>query len=97
MSQYVESTYLKEIHDLTYDLYAVSNHSGSLNFGHYTAMCKNEISGKWYEYNDSSVHTCNMNEIVSENAYVLYYKRRDFIVGDNFDFTTLKIEPDMEY
>jgi len=27
-----------------YDLYAVSNHYGSLNGGHYTAMCKNSMA-----------------------------------------------------
>ena len=26
-----------------YDLYAISNHYGSLNGGHYTATCKNDI------------------------------------------------------
>jgi len=38
-----------------YDLIGVSNHFGSLNGGHYTANCKNPESGKWYNYNDSSV------------------------------------------
>jgi ubiquitin carboxyl-terminal hydrolase 4/11 len=37
-----------------YDLYAVSNHFGSLNGGHYTATCLNEATGKWYYFNDSS-------------------------------------------
>ena len=35
-----------------YDLYAISNHYGSLNGGHYTAFCKNPIAGKWYEFDD---------------------------------------------
>lgn len=37
-----------------YDLYAVSNHMGSLYGGHYTAHCKNSITNKWYYFNDSS-------------------------------------------
>lgn len=28
--------------EMLYDLYGVINHSGSLNFGHYTAKCLNE-------------------------------------------------------
>ena len=28
---------------VNYDLYAVSNHFGSLNGGHYTASCKNSM------------------------------------------------------
>lgn len=40
---------------LTYDLMAVTNHYGSLSFGHYTAYGKNVETGVWYDYNDSSV------------------------------------------
>jgi ubiquitin carboxyl-terminal hydrolase 4/11/15 len=40
---------------ILYDLYAVSNHYGSLNGGHYTAFCKNAPTDKWYHFNDSSV------------------------------------------
>jgi hypothetical protein len=40
---------------LEYDLVAVSNHYGSLAFGHYTAYAKNCETGNWYDYNDSSV------------------------------------------
>ena len=41
--------------DLIYDLYGVVNHSGTLNFGHYTAQCFNQAEGKWFNFNDSSV------------------------------------------
>lgn len=37
----------------TYNLYAVSNHSGTTMGGHYTAYCKNPNSGEWYTFNDS--------------------------------------------
>jgi ubiquitin carboxyl-terminal hydrolase 4/11/15 len=40
---------------IIYDLYAVSNHFGSLNGGHYTAYGYNSIANRWYEFNDSSV------------------------------------------
>ena len=38
-----------------YDLYAVSNHFGSLNGGHYTAFAKNPIQNKWFQFDDSEV------------------------------------------
>lgn len=38
---------------LIYDLYAVSNHFGSLSGGHYTAFCQNAINKKWYEFDDT--------------------------------------------
>lgn len=36
---------------LEYDLIAVDNQRGSLNFGHYTAYMKDFISGDWYYCN----------------------------------------------
>lgn len=44
-----------EPNPIYYDLYAVSNHYGSLNGGHYTATCKNVIDNKWYYFDDGSV------------------------------------------
>lgn len=39
--------------NMVYDLYAVSNHYGSLNGGHYTAMCKNPVANSWFEFDDN--------------------------------------------
>lgn len=35
-----------------YDLYAVSNHYGSLGGGHYTAYALNKSTNKWYTFDD---------------------------------------------
>ncbi len=40
---------------ILYDLYAVSNHYGSMGFGHYTAYVKNPKNNKWYDMDDSRV------------------------------------------
>ena len=69
--------YADEKEPVNYDLYAVSNHFGSLNGGHYTATCLNEVTGHWYSYNDSSVSNKHENEVVSNSAYLLFYRRRD--------------------
>ena len=45
MSNYVLQ---KDGKKIIYDLYAVSNHFGSLSGGHYTAFCKNPIHKKWF-------------------------------------------------
>ncbi len=66
-----------------YDLYAISNHMGSLYGGHYTAHCKNSIDGKWYNFNDSSVGHANESSLVSSSAYVLFYRRRDLSIEDS--------------
>jgi ubiquitin carboxyl-terminal hydrolase 4/11/15 len=59
-----------------YDLYAVSNHFGSLNGGHYTAFCQNSLDKKWYEFDDSSVSSISASSAVTKAAYVLFYRRR---------------------
>ena len=60
-----------------YDLYAVSNHMGGLNGGHYTAYAKNPTSAQWYSFNDSWVSKVQDAEsIKSSAAYMLFYRRR---------------------
>lgn len=49
-----------------YDLYAVSNHYGSLNGGHYTAHCHSTIFKKWFEFDDSTVSSIDAREGVDE-------------------------------
>ncbi|GBG75434.1 hypothetical protein CBR_g20064 [Chara braunii] len=60
-----------------YDLYAVSNHSGSLGGGHYTAYCKTAEENSWYSFNDSIVTPIGESSIVSSAAYLLFYQRRE--------------------
>jgi len=62
--------------DCVYDLYAVSNHFGTLNGGHYTAFAKNPYFQKWYSFDDSEVDRCREEDVVTKAAYVLFYKRR---------------------
>ncbi|CAK1546558.1 unnamed protein product [Leptosia nina] len=57
-----------------YNLYAVSNHSGTTYSGHYTAYCKHPYTGEWHEYNDSRVTPINPRDVVSPEAYVLFYE-----------------------
>jgi len=62
-----------------YDLYAVSNHisaAGEDTRGHYTAYCKGE-DGTWRNYNDDEVTVINETDVVSQYAYILFYKRKE--------------------
>ena len=64
-----------------YDLYGIIQHFGSLNGGHYTAMCKNQ--GNWVDYNDSRLEFVKDNNPISQNAYILFYKSKDLdIISD---------------
>ena len=59
-----------------YDLFAVCQHYGGTRQGHYTAICKN-YDEKWYCYDDSKVSPFSEEEICSNAAYILFYKRKD--------------------
>ncbi|XP_072933095.1 ubiquitin carboxyl-terminal hydrolase 8 isoform X4 [Epargyreus clarus] len=56
-----------------YNLYAVSNHYGSMEGGHYTAYCKSIMYGKWYKYDDHVVTEISASEVKSSAAYILFY------------------------
>ncbi|GLD57455.1 ubiquitin carboxyl-terminal hydrolase 31-like protein [Lates japonicus] len=62
--------------DYLYDLYAVCNHHGTMQGGHYTAHCKNSIDGQWYCFDDSDVHSISEDEVCKQTAYILFYQRR---------------------
>ncbi|KAJ8414481.1 hypothetical protein AAFF_G00036830 [Aldrovandia affinis] len=57
-----------------YNLYAVSNHSGSTMGGHYTAYCRNPTTGEWYTFNDSRATPMSSSQVRSSDAYVLFYE-----------------------
>lgn len=63
--------------DNIYDLYAVCNHTGNMNSGHYTAFCRNHRDDQWYSYNDTQVNPISESEVVTNSAYMLFYSRRN--------------------
>lgn len=66
-----------------YDCYGVSNHSGSLGGGHYTAYVKNREDDGWYMCNDSSSYKLESTaRIVSPESYLLFFKRRNGLPVD---------------
>ncbi|CAG9568411.1 unnamed protein product [Danaus chrysippus] len=56
-----------------YNLYAVSNHYGTMEGGHYTAYCKSSVYGKWYKFDDHLVSEMSSGEVRSSAAYILFY------------------------
>ena len=67
-----------------YDLFAVVNHFGRMGFGHYTAFARkwdeDGVVPEWSCFDDSSVKPVGdaKGGVVTQAAYVLFYKRRKF-------------------
>ena len=57
-----------------YSLYAVGNHRGNFDFGHYFAYIKLN-DDRWYEFNDSRVNKYSEIDSSSDSAYILFYKK----------------------
>lgn len=83
------------VDDAKYDLCAITQHTGSINGGHYVAYGLNHINKKWYIYNDNKIaHVPESDlegELITNNSYVLYYEKRaepasvTFVKSDNTD------------
>ena len=59
-----------------YNLFAVCNHYGDLNSGHYTASCFSPEERKWFNFNDEVVTEISEGELATKNAYILFYAEK---------------------
>lgn len=77
----------------SYNLFGISNHSGTLFSGHYIAKCKHPFTHEWHEFNDASVHSIDDDpRTVPDNAYVLFYEQNKRWKNLKFSFSTLTNE-----
>ncbi|CAJ0949959.1 unnamed protein product, partial [Mesorhabditis belari] len=60
-----------------YVLYGVTNHRGSLNSGHYTAITQHRIDQSWVRYDDESATRVSTNAFDASAAFILFYKKED--------------------
>ena len=60
-----------------YDLFAVTNHYGVMGGGHYVALARNVATDQWHSYDDHAVRVVRKDQVVTHNAYLLFYVRRD--------------------
>ncbi|XP_050424482.1 ubiquitin carboxyl-terminal hydrolase 8-like isoform X1 [Adelges cooleyi] len=73
MTDFINGT---EHRNWKYYLYGVSNHSGSLDGGHYTAYCLKTSINKWYKFDDVRVYDISSSMVCSSESYILFYCRK---------------------
>lgn len=78
--------------DLLYDCFGVSNHiEGRIpSSDHYTAYCAEPVATQpgeqaWHLFDDSAVSPATPDQVVSSEAYVLFYRRRSSSCKDPAD------------
>ncbi|KAI5711727.1 hypothetical protein M8J75_002717 [Diaphorina citri] len=60
-----------------YDLYACVCHIGGVSAGHYTAYTLHPNTKEWHYFNDETVLEQRPQDEDFNNAYILFYKKRD--------------------
>ncbi|XP_034341545.1 ubiquitin carboxyl-terminal hydrolase 51 [Arvicanthis niloticus] len=59
-----------------YSLFAVINHHGTLESGHYTSFVRQE-KDQWFSCDDAVVTKATMEELLYSEGYLLFYHRQD--------------------
>ncbi|KAF7297767.1 Ubiquitin carboxyl-terminal hydrolase [Mycena kentingensis (nom. inval.)] len=57
-----------------YDLFAVINHEGQMNNGHYTNYARFE--DEWYRFDDDKVTPTTLANVLTSSAYMCFYVKR---------------------
>ena len=79
----------KRVTEASYNLHAVLVHLGhGCDSGHYYAYVK-APDGQWYRMDDEDVQAVSLNEVMSQNAYMLFYSQDRLIHAAN----TTKTQP----
>ncbi|GEQ69759.1 hypothetical protein JCM33374_g3433 [Metschnikowia sp. JCM 33374] len=71
-SDYNENTGVDVDETKVYELFAMVNHTGSVNTGHYVTYIKTS-SGQWLKFDDSIITASSHEEVKRTNAYLLFY------------------------
>jgi ubiquitin carboxyl-terminal hydrolase 8 len=58
-----------------YELFAKIDHEGSLAEGHYTATVRHRTTGRWHTFDDDRVVAVRPREVVTNEAYLLFYQK----------------------
>ena len=57
----------------TYRLFGVTNHTGTLEGGHYIGCARNPVSGDWFTYDDHVIRPMKAEQTRKKEAYLLFY------------------------
>lgn len=63
------------LEDNRYSLFAVINHDGSLDTGHYTAFIRQQHD-HWFKCDDHMITRANLKEVLDSEGYLLFYHKQ---------------------
>ncbi|KAK0174005.1 hypothetical protein PV328_007125 [Microctonus aethiopoides] len=68
--------------DNRYSLFAVINHEGSLETGHYTAFIRQQRD-QWFKCDDHSITRAKLKDVLTSEGYLLFYHKQILEYGRN--------------
>jgi ubiquitin C-terminal hydrolase len=66
----------ESFNEVEYELYAMVEHTGTLDSGHYTASVRNHRSMRWFEFDDTKITEIEESSLVKSSTYMLFYYNR---------------------
>ncbi|CAR22828.1 Ubiquitinyl hydrolase 1 [Lachancea thermotolerans] len=72
MAPFCHHSEARSVPDMVYELVAVISQEGSVNQGHYTCMCK-VPGGQWFRFNDTMIVSITEEDVLRQQAYLLFY------------------------
>ena len=76
MFDFVDKEFMNDFINTKYQLYAILNHSGNLDKGHFYSFIKDCHNEKWIEFNDWYVKDINLYLIDYGKVYSLFYIKK---------------------
>lgn len=94
MAEFIAKNQQKPI---LYDLIGVINYHTSFIGGHYTTSIKHFNSNQWYLLDDHRVIPLEKKDVVSRNAVVLFYVKKDLNIKEMLKQNYIYHEPSLKY
>jgi ubiquitin carboxyl-terminal hydrolase 22/27/51 len=58
-----------------YTLFAVINHTGNIEAGHYTSFIR-QHRDRWFRCNDHQIASARLNDVLDSEGYLLFYHKQ---------------------
>ena len=75
------------MHFSDHETYAVIEHHGSLQGGHYTMYAKQ--NNEWLEYDDNSITNVTPDRVVSADSYIMFLLPKEKSLQMNVNFAKI--------
>ncbi len=75
MCRVSSGTYESPVRNNMYTLFAVINHIGNIEAGHYTSYVR-QHRDRWFRCNDHQVAPTTIQEVLDSEGYLLFYHKQ---------------------